>query len=406
MRGDGTNVPPSKAKRKASRLSRSTAAAPTSPSIPPSPSNLSLSATTLSPTSNQAFLKNIRKLLSEFEQLHNVENKPMSDRKVIDKFKQIESARPRLIQINQGSFSQHATDALAARCLNIAENILAKSPEFDISALRSLTVSDKPLKTPTSASHNYIPKPSSSYQRPPTSPSFPPLRGTAQTSLPDRLPSPSYQQEKPSRPHHELTEQITPEQKVVMLAVKDLVRHADAGTVTSSPSQTWFHPPPGHAPEEVQKPLENVIQHNFPCSPQPRFPIMQHTPPPPQFPMLHVSYVNTPVNHMYPPMSPEFPTRVMHSNQRSVPNESMSWPSTCRHCICTYGFVCPCIAVHSCSFQLQRRHTHYSAKLWEIRCTGKQLSPGYIPLRTGYTQCDRRDVRHLYPTYFEGLPYR
>lgn len=191
---------------------------------------------------DSSFLQTLRKLLSDFDQLHTINGTPLSDHRVVTIRKEIERGMPRVYSLAGDKVSNHSsTDA--GRVKIIAEDFLRKFPDVNIDDLRPKDTADtasKP-KQNTGAEHTAYAQGST--------PTVTEKQRPVESSWNSRRPSRNREQTEgvddgvPSSQSRKALSEITPEQKTMLAAVHEML---------GSQSASIFEPPAALSPEEVQ----------------------------------------------------------------------------------------------------------------------------------------------------------
>ncbi|KAI0565619.1 hypothetical protein FGB62_16g265 [Gracilaria domingensis] len=115
----------------------------------------------------------MRTLLSDFEQIHKVNQTPLTDSRIRHIRNHVEKGMPRLYSLQQQMMNHSSSEA--SRILFMAEDCLRRFPDVDDAFLRSLKPPPQ-AKPPESASSHHQPRFPSLYSVPSSYSSKPPLR--------------------------------------------------------------------------------------------------------------------------------------------------------------------------------------------------------------------------------------
>lgn len=255
----------SKAKRSWSRLSRphfsltpssptwggdSAAVIPTNPSTSNSPGVHKDGAL----SEDSCLLQSLKKLLSDFDQLHAINGTPLSDHRMVAIREEIERGMPRLYSLADDKISNHlSADARMVKI--IAEDFLRKFPGVNIDDFRPKNAADTAAKPKPSTRAEHMgysqgPAPIVTEKQRPADPSWNSQRLSRKQELTESanggLPS---SQSRKSLP------KITPEQETMLAAVHEML---------GSNAASVFEPPAALSPEEVQMRLSSAGEvHSF-----------------------------------------------------------------------------------------------------------------------------------------------
>lgn len=254
MRPQELPTPPAKGKKTWARLSRSSFQAPASPALDSTTGSPQVFEGTVAkkdaaPSSGTTFLKSLRTLIHEFDQLCAVGGTPLSDPRVTNIRDEIGKSMPRLYAMTVDETSKQ-TEAWKVR--QFAEGSLRKFPDFDVDALRSSIAMENSVKKPRDG------KKTGQSGTPKLSPGSPPA--TSSSSLVGIEAQPllaSWEAAvdghgKGPAPHlRDAIRTISPEQKTMICAVKDLITHNDSTKPFAS--DAWYEPPAAKNPQELHR---------------------------------------------------------------------------------------------------------------------------------------------------------